>query len=195
MILLSLLYTQPPSPDDPRMTPEERARLLTLLEDSRKAFLSAISGLSGLQWKWTPAPDRWSIGEIAKHIVLSEALLFGTVKKAVASPANPDWEENTQGKTARLESVLAPRRGKAQSPEAIAPKGEMTLAQVKERFEEQRIQIVKFATGTDVALKQHTLDNPFFGSLNGYQWLIYVPLHTMRHDKQIAEVKATAGYS
>ena len=27
-----------------------------------------------------------------------------------------------------------------------------------------------------------------------YQWLIYAQLHTMRHDKQIAEVKATAGY-
>ena len=30
--------------------------------------------------------------------------------------------------------------------------------------------------------------------LNGYQWLIYAPLHTMRHDKQIAEVKATPEY-
>ena len=43
-------------------------------------------------------------------------------------------------------------------------------------------------------MKQHTLDNAFFGTLNGYQWLIYAPLHTMRHDKQIAEVKGTAGY-
>jgi hypothetical protein len=27
-----------------------------------------------------------------------------------------------------------------------------------------------------------------------YQWLIHLPLHTMRHDRQIAEVKAAAGY-
>jgi hypothetical protein len=55
---------------------------------------------------------------------------------------------------------------------------------------------VKFATGTEAALKEHTVEHPFpiFGTLNAYQWLIYVPLHTMRHDKQIAEVKATAGY-
>jgi hypothetical protein len=47
-----------------------------------------------------------------------------------------------------------------------------------------------------VELKQYTVEHPFpvFGTLNAYQWLIYVPLHTMRHDKQIAEVKATAGY-
>ena len=33
-----------------------------------------------------------------------------------------------------------------------------------------------------------------FGTLNAYQWLIYIPLHNLRHEKQIAEVKATKGY-
>jgi len=70
----------------------------------------------------------------------------------------------------------------------------MTQAQVKDRFEKQRVEIVRFAAEADVPLKQSTVDNAFFGPLNGYQWLIYAPLHTMRHDKQIAEVKATAGY-
>lgn len=70
----------------------------------------------------------------------------------------------------------------------------MTPAQVRERFQLQRMEIVKFASGTDVALKQYTLDNAFFGTLNGYHWLIYAPLHTMRHVKQIVEVKGMAGY-
>ena len=60
----------------------------------------------------------------------------------------------------------------------------------------ERIDIVNFAVDTRLALKEHTLVHPFpvFGTLNAYQWLIYVPLHTMRHCDQIAEVKATAGY-
>jgi len=47
-----------------------------------------------------------------------------------------------------------------------------------------------------VPLKEHTVDHPFpvFGTLNAYQWLIYVPLHNMRHDQQIAEVKASPGF-
>jgi hypothetical protein len=61
-------------------------------------------------------------------------------------------------------------------------------------LEKQRSEMVKFARETDAPLKQYTIDNPFFGTLNAYHWLIYAPLHTMRHDKQIAEVKATAGY-
>lgn len=194
LILLSLLCGAPLCAADARMTPDERARVLNWLEDSRKEFLSAIDGVTERQWRWKPATDRWSISEIAEHVVLAEASQFGNVKQAISSPANPAWEERTKGKTAMLEAILAPRLGKAQAPEVIVPKGKMTLAQVKERFEKQRMEIVRFATETEVALKQYTLDNAFFGTLNGYHWLIYAPLHTMRHDKQIAEVKGTAGY-
>jgi hypothetical protein len=194
LTLLSLLCGVPLWAADARMTPDERARVLNWLEDSRKEFLSVIDGVTERQWKWKPATDRWSIGEIAEHVVRAEAAQFDNVKQAISSSANPAWEDKTKGKTAMLEAILAPRLGKAQAPEAIVPKGKMTPAQVKERFERQRMEIVRFATETDVALKQYTLDNAFFGTLNGYHWLIYAPLHTMRHDKQIAEVKGTAGY-
>ncbi|MBI3695321.1 MAG: DinB family protein, partial [Acidobacteria bacterium] len=181
---------------DPHMTAEERAKVVNWLEESRKEFLAAIDGVSEEQWKWKPAPERWSVAETAEHIVLAEAALFGNVQRAISSPANPAWEEKTKGKTEFIERVMAPRLGKAQAPEPLVPKGGMTPAQVKQRFEKQRADIVKFAAETELALKQYTADHPFpvFGTLNAYQWLIYAPLHTMRHDKQIAEVKATAGY-
>ena len=35
---------------------------------------------------------------------------------------------------------------------------------------------------------------PIFKVLNAYQWLLYIPLHNLRHDQQIAEVKRTPGY-
>lgn len=194
LILLSLLSCVPVFAADARMTPEDRTKVLNWLEESRKEFLAATEGLTDEQWKWKPAPDRWSVGEVAEHVVLAEASQFANVKKAINSAPDPAWEVKTKGKTERLVAVLAPRLGKAQAAEAIVPKGGMTPAQVKDRFEKQRAEIVKFATETDAPLKQYTLDNAFFGPLNGYQWLIYAPLHTMRHDKQIAEVKATAGY-
>jgi hypothetical protein len=194
LILLSLLSSVPVFAADARMTAQERTQVLNWLDESRKEFLAAIDGLTDQQWKWKPAPDRWSVGEVAEHVVLAEAGQFANVKKAIASAPDPAWEAKTKGKTETLVRVLAPRLGKAQAAEAIVPKGGMTAAQVKERFEKQRAEIVKFAAETDAPLKQSTVDNPFFGPLNGYQWLIYAPLHTMRHDKQIAEVKATAGY-
>ncbi len=195
-LLLSLALYLPLCAADAHMTAEERTKVLQWLDESRQEFLAAIDGVTETQWKWKPAPERWSVGETAEHIVLAEAALFENVQKAVASPVNPVWEEKTKGKTEFIERVMAPRLGKAQAPEAVVPKGDMTPAQVKERFARQRAEIAKFAGETEVALKEHTVEHPFpaFATLNAYQWLIYAPLHTMRHDKQIAEVKATAGY-
>ncbi len=194
LLLASVLACAPLCGADARMSPEERAKVIQWLEESHKEFLAAIDGVTEQQWKWKPAPERWSVGETAEHVVLAEAAIFGNVKKALAQPVNPKWEEETKGKTERLVAVLAPRLGKAQAPEPIVPKGQMTLREVREKFETQRAEIVKFATSSDEPLKEHTVNNPFFGPLNGYQWLIYAPLHTMRHDKQIAEVKSTPGY-
>jgi len=126
--------------------------------------------------------------------VLAEAGQFANVKKALSSAPDPEWEVKTKGKTETLVAALAPRLGRAQAPEAIVPKGGLTQADAKERFLHQRAEVAKFASESNAPLKQGIVENPFFGPLNGYHWLIYIPLHTMRHDKQIAEVKATPGY-
>lgn len=193
--LLSLLWV-PLNAADAHMTAEERTKVINWLEESHKEFLAAIDGVTEEQWKWKPAPARWSVGETAEHIVLAEAALFENVKKALASPPNPDWEQKTKGKTELIERIMAPRLGKAQAPDPIVPTGKLTQAEVRSRFEEQRVEIVKFAKETEAPLKEYTVEHPFpiFNTLNAYQWLIYAPLHTMRHDKQIAEVKATPGY-
>jgi hypothetical protein len=178
------------------MTAEERTKVINWLDESHKEFLASITGVTEEQWKWKPTPARWSVGETAEHIVLAEGALFANVQKAISSPPNPAWEEKTKGKTEFLEKVMAPRLGKATAPDPIVPTGKLTQSEVREKFEKQRREIVAFARDTQVELKQFTVEHPFpvFNMLNAYQWLIYIPLHTMRHDKQIAEVKATPGY-
>ena len=194
LLLVSLLSGCPLLAADVSMTAQERANALKWLEESRTEFLAAITGLSEEQWKWKSTPDRWSVGEVAEHIVLAEGGQFANVNKALSSAPDPDWEAKTKGKTEGLVAVLAPRLGRVQAAEELVPKGRMNQAETKERFLRQRAEIVKFATESNAPLKQGIVENAFFGSLNGYHWLIYIPLHTMRHDKQIAEVKATAGY-
>jgi uncharacterized damage-inducible protein DinB len=178
------------------MTTEERTKVLNWLDESHREFLAGIDGLTDDQWKWKPAEERWSVGETAEHIVLAEGLMFAMVQRAVSSPANSGWEEQTKDKTELLERVIPSRVGTAQAPEPVVPRQGLTRTQLVERFRKQRAVIAKFAAETQIPLKQHTVDHPFpgFGRLHAYQWLILVPLHTIRHDKQIAEVKATAGF-
>lgn len=170
---------------DPRMSAEQRTKALSWLEKSHRDFYASIDGVSDEQWNWKPAPERWSVGETAQHIVL-----------AVSAPPNPAWEEQTKGKTELIESLILDRTGKAKAPEPVVPRQALTCNQVKERFEKQRAAIVKFAAETQLALKEQTAVRPFpvFGPLNAYHWLINVPLHTVRHHKQIAEVKGMPGY-
>ncbi len=181
---------------NPLLSAEERACALNLLEDSQREFFAALDGVSGTQWKWKPAPEQWSVGETAEHIVLAEALLFASVRRAVASPPNPEWAEQTKGRTEFVTRAVPSRARKAAAPERIVPRVGLTAAEVKQQFAGQRAEIAQFARETQIALKEHTLAHPFpiFGVLHAYQWLLYVPLHTMRHTQQIAEMKAAAGY-
>lgn len=180
---------------DPYLSSEERAQLLTWLDESREEFFQAIDGVTIEQWAWKPADGRWSVGEGAEHVVLSEALLFGLVRKALAASPNPAWQAQTDGKAGLIANVM-PATGKAVAPDPIVPRFGLTLTQARERFEQQRVDIARFARETDAALKAHTHDHPmrFFGTLNAHQWLIYVPLHTIRHARQMAAVKNEPGY-
>lgn len=182
--------------DEAYMTAEERAKVIKWLRDSEKEFLDSVSKLTDEQWTYKPALNRWSIGEVAQHIMLTEAALFGNVETALASPANPEWKTKTAGKSEFIERVVVSRERKAQAPEPIRPLQKLSRAEVMARFKEGRAKIFKFAEETKLPLKAHTVEHPFpvFKTLNAYQWLIYIPLHTLRHNQQIAEVKALAAF-
>jgi hypothetical protein len=181
---------------DPNMTPAEREKVIGLLQKSRERFLATVAGLSDEQWKWKPSPERWSVGECAEHIVLAEQMLFGKVQEALANLPNPDWEKKTAGKTEFIERVMPNRTGKAQAPEPVVPQGHMTRQEVMEKFATVRERTLQFTRETQSPLKQQTAEHPFpvFNTLNAYQWLIFIPLHNLRHVLQMEEVKASAGF-
>jgi len=182
---------------DGKLMPEERAKAIKMLHDSENEFLGYVEKLSDAQWNFRPAPFKWTVGETAEHIALAEGLLFGAVQRALASPVNPDWETKTAKKEGILDNVLAARQGKANAPEPIQPlKRKMSRSEIMTLFKESRAKSYKFIETTDVPLKAHTLDHPFpiFGTLNAYQWFLYIPSHNLRHNKQIAEIMSNPNF-
>ncbi len=181
---------------EPNLTTEERQKLIALLEESKQQTLQSIEGLSPAQWTFKPAPERWSIGECVEHIMRSEVLLFKQAETALASPANPEWETKTKGKTEFLEKIMPARQGKATAPFEIRPEGKMTREEILKQYDELRSKSLAFARQVDKPLKAHTTEHPFpvFNTLNAHQWLLYIPWHNQRHIKQIEEVKAHADF-
>jgi hypothetical protein len=195
----ALITAQVPGPAqkaDPHMTPQERARLIRLLDESEREYLDAISNLTEAQWTYKPSLFKWSVGQVAEHIMLTEPALFSFMERALAGNQDPDWESKTAKKADFLERVLPNRTGKAQAPREIQPTGKLSRDEVISRYKQARARTRDFAEHTELPLKAYEAQHPFpaFNILNAYDWLLYIPLHNIRHNKQIAEVKATPGY-
>src|SRR5258708_24163781 len=139
---------------DAAMSAEERAHVLKLLGDSRAEFLSYVENVNEGQWTWKAAPDRWSVGETAEHILLAEGGLFGRMQAALDAAANPEWEKKTAAKTAFLERVMVDRSGKAVAPEQIRPRG-LSKDEVIRRYKEARGKTIAFSKNTQIPLMEH----------------------------------------
>lgn len=185
-----------PAAADPHMTTEERAKVVQWLNDTQKEYLDRLEHVSEAQWHWRPAPFRWSVGEVAEHIMLTENRLFGALQMAMAAPTNPNWQAKTTGKDTFIERAVPSRAVHVQAPLEIRPTGKLSREEVIQRFKALRVRVMEFAQKTDEPLKAHTIEHPMpaFNTLNAYDWLVYIPMHTERHLKQMAEVMASPGY-
>ena len=185
-----------PAAGDPHMTADERAQVIKWLNETQKVYLDRLEHVSDAQWNWRPAPFRWTVGEVAEHIMLTETRLFAVVERSLASPPNPNWQAKTTGKDTFIERAVPNRGVRAQAPLEIRPTGKLSRDEVVRRYKELRVRVLEFAQKTDAPLKAHTIEHPFpvFNTLNAYDWLIYIPLHTERHNKQMAEVMAAPDY-
>ena len=110
-----------------KLTDTEKTELLSMLDSTAKDFLALIDGVTEEQWKWKSSPDRWSVGECAEHVILSERMLYQTALDALKSPADPEWATKTDGKVDFLKKVMPNRNpggaGGAKAPQEIVPTG------------------------------------------------------------------------
>ena len=178
------------------LTPEEREVALKSLQATHDKFLQSIAGLSQKQWTFKPAPDRWSVAEVAEHIAVSEATLFGLVQKQIMmSPATPEKREQVKGKDEIVLQKVPDRSHKVQAPEFLRPTGRWaTEADLTKAFEDSRRTTMDYVRTTNDDLRDHFFDHPVLGTLDGYQWLLLISAHSERHTAQIEEVKADPNF-
>ena len=185
---------QPPTSTP--LTSQEREAAIKQFETTRDNFLKSISGLSEKQWTFKPAPDRWSVAEVAEHITVSESTLGGLVQqKIMQSPATPQKRDQVKGKDEMILQRVPDRSHKAQAPEFLRPTGRWaTKADLTKAFEDARASNMNYIRTTNDDLRDHFFDHPVFGTLDGYQWLLLISTHSLRHTEQIEEVKADPNF-
>jgi hypothetical protein len=184
------------TPATTTLTPAERAAALDSLQRTHNNFLQSIAGLSEKQWRFKPAPDRWSIAEVSEHIAVAESTIFGLVQtKFMTSPADPSKRAEVAGKDEMILTKVPDRSHKVQAPEFLKPTNRWaTKAEVIQAFEEARRNTMDYVRTTNDDLRDHFGPHPMLGTLDAYQWILLISAHSERHTKQIEEVKADPNF-
>src|SRR3954466_1241828 len=105
------------------LTASEREAAVKQFERTRALFLDSIKGLTPAQWNFKPAPERWSVAEVAEHIAVSEKTIMQLLKdRILKSPvASAEDREKTKGKEQVVLTAIVDRSKKAQAPEFLKP--------------------------------------------------------------------------
>lgn len=175
------------------ITPSEKDKGLHYLGKTRDGLVDAVKGLSDAQWKFKPAPDRWSVAEVVEHLALLEDLFANSLcAQLTNAPAGrPDMDAT------KLDAIILARvpdrSTKAQAPDNIVPTGRWSPQESLERFLASRRETANFLN-SGANLRGHVLTHPGLGPLDAYEWVLAVAAHTERHTKQILEVKADSRF-
>ncbi|HEY7615339.1 MAG TPA: DinB family protein, partial [Terriglobales bacterium] len=172
----------------------DRAKALQYLESTRQGVLDATAGLSEAQWNFKPAPDRWSVAEVAEHIAAAEDLLRGMiVEKVLTAPPRAEADD-VKGIDQMVLAKIPDRTNKVQAPEPLRPTNRFgSPAGSLKHFQETRQQTIDFLNTHD-DLRAHAADSPLGKKLDAYEWILFIGGHSERHTKQINEVKADPNF-
>jgi hypothetical protein len=173
---------------------QDRETLIADLQRSRAAFLAAIADVTtAAQWNYKPAPDRWSVGECAAHIIAAEEYFRTNIATALKSPVLAAAQQNPAGDAAVV-TMIRDRSQRFTAPAGLEPTGKVVpKAQAITDFDATRAQTLDYVRTTKDALREHgtgTAPN----ITTAYQLVLMLSGHTERHTAQLLEVKATAGY-
>lgn len=179
-----------------RMTEEERRLAVERLRASRETFASAIAGVSPVQAKFKPEPERWSILELAEHIAISDESLRALIRGALESPAQPELMEQVQANDYRYHRPFRPHpRGVNKAPENMRPHARFaTLEDAAAHFNRQRDDTIAYAIDTQDPLRRHMMPHSVFGPMDAYQWLMACAIHVESHSHHIQEMKQDPNY-
>jgi uncharacterized damage-inducible protein DinB len=158
----------------------------------RARLLSAVSLIPEPRRQQRAQPDCWSTAEVLEHLHRVERsvvrLLAHGLERATAEGIGPEIE--TESVVHWLDGFqLVRRTSRISAPEWVRPRGESSAAQALAALAESRQALLTAIGALDgLALDKITQSHPLLGSLNLYQWILFVGQHEARHAAQIEEI-------
>lgn len=172
------------------MRKEEKQFLLESLRASRDTLIHVVDGVREDLALKSPGPGRWSILECAEHINLAEDHMFGllmTGERAVEPVIN-------LGRERLIQERGADRSRRFEAPDVAIPAGRFsTLQDAVSHFLKSREETIRFVEECSEDLRGLMMDHPVVGRVNGYETLLLMAAHSLRHAGQIEEIRRGQG--
>ena len=174
---------------DGRLSADETAEIVDLLYRSRSDTLTKLAALNDQQWAFKAGPDRWSAGEVAEHLLLSETGFHFRVDNLMNTKPAADWAKQSDGKVQVLTQVLPDRTNRVKAPPEATPKGKMSRTEIVNAYSTARSKMIERTRDGSKAYKAHIEESGTpLGPLSAAHWLRFAALHNQRHNKQIDEI-------
>jgi hypothetical protein len=107
--------------NSPKLTPEERQKVVNLLKQSFDESIRAVEDVSDAQWNYKPSIFKWSVGQVSELIMIFDGFLLGLVDRLLQTPVNPNWAAQTKGKSELMDTAVLNRSVQVQAPEPARP--------------------------------------------------------------------------
>lgn len=180
---------------DNSISKKDRKKAIMLMKDSRAAVLNSVKGLSEAQLNFKPAADRWSIKECIYHIAATEKGLWSLLETSMKAAATPEKRADIKISDDDFVKNMQSRENRVKTRESMEPQntGYTSLDGALEDFKETRNEHIRYMKTTTEDLRNHTVAMPF-GTIDCFQLALMVPAHSLRHVKQIDEIKGDANF-
>ena len=140
---------------------------------ARAEMLDALASITDTQADWRPAPDNWTILEVAQHALNSSSGVRGLVESLARGEPGQRGETRERGDIDGATSIDTVRR--ELTTDAIAWAGLIDRLPAEPSYE-------------------GTSPHMFFGELNCRAWYLFQRIHDRDHVGQIGQVRAADGF-
>jgi len=184
----------PPVTKDPVVfTEKDREFALKYMNDTKDDFIKQLTGVSEAQLNFRSAPGRWTIAEIAEHIIVVENALMGMFN-APNARTTPKCEDVPRIADTALILAITNRMQKFTAPEQVRPNGRWkTRDELLTNFEKTRAATIEHLRANKADLRSTFVQSPM-GTIDSLQGLLFLTGHSDRHLLQLKEVKADPNY-
>ncbi|HQT94608.1 MAG: hypothetical protein B7Z61_10780 [Acidobacteria bacterium 37-71-11] len=173
---------------------ELRARLAADLD----ALAAAVAPMSQAEADWTPAPERWSAGEVLHHVVLANRTFAIVARKLIHQGRRDGRMAGPQSRRSwpRMRAIAEiGASGPVKNPDRVTPAHGLPIDALRRELVESHAVVaaaIPALAGLDLGALR--FPHPLGFELNLYQWIDIAGAHERRHLAQIQAIAASPGF-